>query len=256
MSVGQIWCFWLFSEFCCALRGGSAQFFHSLAGTGFAACGIGSASLKGLRISGLVGKTSVYTESAKAIDVAPNTPSLSSRPLWARLGSSTSLPAPRPKAAAPTAPARRTFRRDIPSACTAASDVTSAPCAIESARCASKVDMTLLSQSGCGVARTVPRSAPVRISGFLRLSKFAAGRLGRREGDHVKPRSGTCQPAGGPMTRWSKDYYDPLRGPRQANQRGRTGQGPAKGQSRSGKATGPIGEGLPHYRPIWTPVSG
>src|SRR3954453_21989246 len=96
-SVGQIWCAWLPSEFCWPAPGpgGLAQLFQTLGSTGLAALGIGSGALKGLRISGLVGKTSVYTESAKAIDVAPKTPSLSSRPLWARLGSSASLPAPR-----------------------------------------------------------------------------------------------------------------------------------------------------------------
>src|SRR6185312_15789582 len=49
-----------------------------------------------------------------AIEAAPNTPSGDARPRICRVGAISTLPAPRPTAAAPTAPARRTLRRETP----------------------------------------------------------------------------------------------------------------------------------------------
>src|SRR6185312_632847 len=49
-----------------------------------------------------------------AIEAAPKTPSGDARPRICRVGAISTLPAPRPTAAAPTAPARRTLRRETP----------------------------------------------------------------------------------------------------------------------------------------------
>src|SRR5215218_4046999 len=122
---GQIWCCSLPSEFCWPTPGpgGLAHEVNSDFGVGLIALGIGSSSLNGERISGLVGNSSVYSESANAIEVAPKTPSGEFKPLRARAGSSTRRPAPRPNAAAPAALNRRTLRRETRPDCAGASDI-------------------------------------------------------------------------------------------------------------------------------------
>src|SRR5215218_5239380 len=119
MSLGHSWCCALplpvaLLKFCWFSPGpgGFFQDEYLALETGARAFGIGSGSLNGDRISGLVGKTSVYSESAKAIEVTPNTPLGELRPRLAREGSVTSRPKPRPKAAAPAALILRTVRRD------------------------------------------------------------------------------------------------------------------------------------------------
>src|SRR5919112_2511785 len=116
MSVGQIWCVPTAlpdgSMLCRSLLGGFGQLLQTDFGTGDKAFGTGKGSLNGFRISGLVGNTSVYKASAHAMDAAPSKPFGEARPFCASDGSRIRRPAPRPKKAAPAAPALSTVRRD------------------------------------------------------------------------------------------------------------------------------------------------
>src|SRR4029079_14913749 len=84
---------------------------HSEYGTGDAAFGLTNGSVKGLRISGLVGNTAVYTRAANACELASKTPLGHYRPLRRSSGTISELVVPTATAAAPTAPSFRNDRR-------------------------------------------------------------------------------------------------------------------------------------------------